>query len=971
MKKLRLKLVCLLVFFTTIKFFGQTGDVKVIPPTPLASSLGGFGSIATTSYSGAANFSIPLYTVKGKNLEVPITLNYSSNGIPVEEIAPSTGLGWTLNGGGIIIRTILGDADEKRNFNELPNINNLDLTQNACQKLESTNYDLQYDEFTFNFSGSTGKFIIVNQIAKIIEAVDDFKIEIICSDSVTSSSTNINEIIITDKNGIRYFFGKSYNSGNHPQGSAVINNFGTPKTSWHLTKIMHWSGETMELEYVYEEQNQYDKDFGETIFYQETDPISGCESCPTNSQIPPEYTYYSNSYRPRVYHLSKIRSTNSAFFDYIEFTRNGNSMILLTKNNKIKLQLTSYTPSTRKFLTKVEFYSLGDVLENKYKFKYDHENFTIERNTKSRDLWGFFNGQNNNTSDKGYLRGNHNSFPNYAVYGMLTEIINPTGGKTTFEYEGNCDEDIPTSNSYFYGGVRLKKITYAGNTLAHDEFATTFKYNNSGEFYTPNRVSYEYTSQNCGSSGNCKRQVNNSNGYLNSYGTYEGFVFYSKITEIKSNNDGNKIEIVHYYNNAPLKTLGGPIVYAPITNVNPWHFYGKAYEYKTEFFENTIQTPSVRRLTKTINLEYENNFSFNGSNYYSYIREDRKNYVPLVSSSTPQNGQYYTYNQVFQIGLRFNLAKYQVTRFWKQLKQKRIENFFYDQNNNQSIIVEKFDYLYTENQIVGQFQMPIHHQIVTEIKTNSSDSNNNAIKLIMNYKYPDDLTNFSYGGQLETYQFNALQALKRINQHRIGNAVQIEEIKEKVLIDSNNIESVINSKRIGTTRTTYKFFDNNNVLPEIVKYAKGDIDANNPFENKVTYLKYTSTLKVLEMNKFGGEKICYLYDHDRRNIIAVIENANLQQLAIALGINENDLENFSSIGSSSAPNSAIENLRNSLPGTMITTYTYNSNDQITSIIDPKASKTSYQYDIFQRLVSIRDNNGNVIKENEYYFRPNN
>lgn len=53
-------------------------------------------------YTGVPNISVPLYSIKGRELELPVELNYHAGGVRVEEIASWVGIGWSLNAGGVI-----------------------------------------------------------------------------------------------------------------------------------------------------------------------------------------------------------------------------------------------------------------------------------------------------------------------------------------------------------------------------------------------------------------------------------------------------------------------------------------------------------------------------------------------------------------------------------------------------------------------------------------------------------------------------------------------------------------------------------------------------------------------------------------------------------------------------------------------------------------------------------------------------
>jgi hypothetical protein len=58
------------------------------------------------------NISVPLYTVTEGDIQLPISLSYHAGGIRVDETSGPIGLGWSLNAGGMISRTVYGGPDE-------------------------------------------------------------------------------------------------------------------------------------------------------------------------------------------------------------------------------------------------------------------------------------------------------------------------------------------------------------------------------------------------------------------------------------------------------------------------------------------------------------------------------------------------------------------------------------------------------------------------------------------------------------------------------------------------------------------------------------------------------------------------------------------------------------------------------------------------------------------------------------------
>src|SRR5258706_15772099 len=88
--------------FSTLFAQNSPGLKTFTPPSPNATSLGKYGEVPVSYYTGIPNISVPLYSIKSRDLELPISLNYHAGGIRVEELASWVGLGWTLNAGGVI-----------------------------------------------------------------------------------------------------------------------------------------------------------------------------------------------------------------------------------------------------------------------------------------------------------------------------------------------------------------------------------------------------------------------------------------------------------------------------------------------------------------------------------------------------------------------------------------------------------------------------------------------------------------------------------------------------------------------------------------------------------------------------------------------------------------------------------------------------------------------------------------------------
>ncbi len=92
---------------------GASIEESVLPSSPQASSVSKYFSSDIAYCTGAAQISVPIYSLAGHELSVPIGLRYSSgSGIKLDEVAGVAGLGWTLEAGGCVSRTVCDMPDE-------------------------------------------------------------------------------------------------------------------------------------------------------------------------------------------------------------------------------------------------------------------------------------------------------------------------------------------------------------------------------------------------------------------------------------------------------------------------------------------------------------------------------------------------------------------------------------------------------------------------------------------------------------------------------------------------------------------------------------------------------------------------------------------------------------------------------------------------------------------------------------------
>ncbi len=287
-----MRIVFFVFCFLSVEFGISQTKYLIDIPTPNAAELGKYGQIPVSYFNGLPNISIPLYTIKCKDIEFPISLSYHAGGNKTETHPTWVGLGWNLNAGGSITRVIQGHRDELRKEDFYAEVHPIGAYPTNCETgyyftankindiwyresfLDSLlysngcmmNLDPYPDEFCFNFLGYSGSFYFVYKNGAIttkIKSKDnvDFIIEPVFSSdyfefNILKNSPYYGEIlkarvlktfikfILTDNKGYKYEFGGDTTNIDFSTSNRV-----TIATSWHLSKIISPEGGVVNLYY--------------------------------------------------------------------------------------------------------------------------------------------------------------------------------------------------------------------------------------------------------------------------------------------------------------------------------------------------------------------------------------------------------------------------------------------------------------------------------------------------------------------------------------------------------------------------------------------------------------------------------------------------------------------------------------------------------------------------------------------------
>lgn len=526
------KTLIFVLFICNLYVTAQTTDSQVfdyqsevsklvnIPNSPESQAFTKYGDVGVSLYTGVPDINVPVHVIKGRELDLPISLTYDASGIKVEQIATWVGLGWNLNIGGRISRQVNGLADDYlqggynsifdiltlkyvkryREFNnEYSSISALTGYFDFLRLVNSNHIDSQPDFYSLNVMGLNETFAFDTYGDMEPKVLGNPRIKI-TKVGGTQSNMPISQWTVTGEDGTTYQFSATettlrqnndLGAPNSPPPGAITSEY---YSSWLLTKVVSPNGKD-----VY--------DFYYTPFASEQqDLFASSASMVTNPIYPSVYEYqepavsYSSS--PTVFIAQKFlnsihhngtevvslqlgnrydTSTNSALngliiknrngriikeidFDYGYFNLDGQAPELKNKND-IRLKLDNLHIKGR-----------DAKAYQTYTFNYIQPDKLPSRNSLSQDYLGYYNGASNTVLYPKHTEGtrifdgaDREPSNTHSQIGLLNKITYPTGGHTQFIYENH---DTYTAQTYDvvqnFGGLSLNGNSNTSNSLYKD-----------------------------------------------------------------------------------------------------------------------------------------------------------------------------------------------------------------------------------------------------------------------------------------------------------------------------------------------------------------------------------------------------------------------------------------------------------------------------------------------------------------------
>lgn len=619
---------------------------------------------------------------------------------------------------------------------------------------------------------------------------------------------------------------------------------------------------------------------------------------------------------------------------------------------------------------------------------------------------------------------------NYAQAGVLKKIIYPTGGSSEFTYESNVANVINLSglsNGYQYSGLQNKNYTFFKSSVFVQPNPRV--YIDSliiADIKEPGMIVFQIT----GYSGplnsiNCPVRVvisgiTNPSYRLQLNSIQTPFLFQPgkyKITATiqptldfpdadftvsmnwKENADpkniivgglriakivnsdalGNKIAKSFNYNyfNAPT-TSSGSLVNLP--SLNPLIFCGDADPTKYVPSVARIISSSTAPLTSTDGqfIRYENVTEYNDENKSSFKTEmtfSNDNLfltIPINTYPIPANtGRSWrsglllnkkTYEQ--KSDLSYNLlteeknyynsylTNYKGTfgiKISPNVMQSPIKTFSF-QGCTFATEWYLLDSTVTSNYTVGNTLKvrSINYYNNNYLLSNTKYSNSNGKTTDTKTWYPKDYNN------VPGFNIDALVQ---------ANAVNIPVGKEISVNGKITGGQAIKYNAAAQPLTMYQY--ENVALSDTVLHDMNSIVGSN--YNSKTEVTYTAQNNISTVKNSDGVLTIYLWGYMQSYPVAKIINSDYATVNSV--ITQAQIDNAVAGGDASL-RTVLNTLRTDsrLKDAQVTTYTYSPLVGITSMTDMKGETTYYEYDSFQRLMNVKDKDGNIVKHTDYHYQ---
>lgn len=1011
--------LCMAVMFN-LSLFAQTTLPQYIPQSPNAYSLGKYGDVPVSLYTGIPSIGVPIYNLADHDVSVDISLSYYSSGIKVDEEATSVGLGWSLNAGGVIVRSVRGRPDDIYARAKEIKMGSVDqypshgafISDNDLQSVSEGNSEP--DQFYFNFNGRSGKFCFDKDGHVVMQKQEGLDIS-----WVLTGSYSRRKFIIKDESGSIYEF-------NDVETVQTPENGGQMISSWYLSQITSATGNLITFEYsIPNPVIHYVRSSDPTLielYLGRADIHAPFSSTFPNTQnsideiklvkiVSSNGTVQFNYKNEKRMDMSETYSSNSRALEQIIIYKPDNSIL-----KKIKLSTSYFEPNNSKKyngympelypflnyrlrLDAVQEFSANDIAaQPPYQFSYLGDNnpltddlYTLpHRLSAEQDHWGYYNNsfnthlfpgncpeimstgawykifQTTEQSSRVTTTGGANRQADTTAMkaGMLSRVTYPLGGYTDLVFESNY------SPGYNAGGVRIKTVTI--NPVIGKAKVTNYAYRGYSN-YDPNKSYYEFYRIKYPN----YQVTNPSSNVLRILGLPTGTPFYS---------DRDFLRITP----RPQAVLG-----KGASNAYDWVRVSEAGNgYVDSNFDNssfqdydeddgiTENTPEERALVGNLfHSEFVDDYPVGVDDGPTWVRQTvgayEWPYTELFDNSWKrgtlnnrgsysENGtllkaEFFTYNRKL-----LNV----VPGFKAYWLSPTYSPFLYvnygvpgglSQLKSAEVVQYDKDGLNPVSTLTSYYYDNPAHLQPTRVVVSRSDGKKEVTltNYPMDYAAGTTFIDNMVSNHLLAYPVETVNYLETGGQQTVISGV-INKYKDggQGLKDQ---EQVLESST-PLSLSAFKFSNRTTGVLPVSGYTS-PFAPDDHYKPSVNFYSYDIKGNILSLSKENGPKVNYIWSYEGQYPIAKIENAEYSTVESVLGQTAISTFQNSKRPTDAAINSFLAPLRTSsgLKDALVNTYTYKPLLGISSSTDAGNRSTYYTYDIHRRLKTIKDQNNNIIK----------
>lgn len=997
--------------------------------TPNAMAFSSVNFAPISEYTGKVNLTVPIYEIDLDGLKIPIALKYSYGGVKVNSIASDVGMNWSLSAGGSVIKEINGVDDyspdpeaqgymvhqyivkeqQDMYYVSAPGINTSFIT---VYDVNSQGHGLvnQTKEITKQGNKITTKAFRLNGLEPDPTAgnltLDTGEVNVIATNGFEYTFSNINKIELKTRN-INWHNGVAYGleawNWRYPNwvSSLDVTSIKTPKGN-EVTFEYEYYGEGSEYS-TYKGVFNTDGSLKTQITTHTTDKNKRIKKI-TFQNGTVEFFY--NFLRKDIYHSGVNQVNNAAALDRI-LIKNIHGQIIkdarLVYSNVQSVESCTEEECYRLFLDEIYYTdAFGNTVPG-HKFEYNSTKLP-KRYSYRTDFLGYYNGviaspppsipthyipktfyKANQGKDSylplniggsGYqaLNGNFSLASNetYAKAGILEKVTYPTGGYTIFESENNQFKyNGVTVNG---GGLRIKnqKIYDFDNTLQRQinyDYSLSDGSTSGSISYMPRFNSYNLSVTTVNSaSGGGGFGIYQSD-MANQKTTESSYVGYSRVKISESNNGyiikeftspadfPNILSTVEKYRIDP--PLAPPYIQTVMINdaIDDGCFPNIITN--KDIFRGKLKKEYVYSKTNTLVQKTENNYEY--KDYETIPISNRINYTdPAGDGSTVE--AYLAENA--------NLL----------VERNLVKNSLQTSYNIDGTQVSAFKEYTYENE----------YPFIKEERITNSDRSDMISKYFYPFNPPTfDLASVPKWGNCEGDSEITQPLNELVNKNIISSPYYKQSFKNSDLI-RNTLTLFKKFPKLGFSGnpTGIYMFNGTPISNRSITNNKLILTPTNQFGNPIyecDYLKNQTGYIIHQYDDYGNPievsanddsaRTILVWGYNGKHLIAKIENATLKNIPFL------DKQKIGSvIAWSNTENSSVieNNMRNELINMVsssshfsksrISIYTYDPLIGMTSMTDTRGYIIYYEYDSFNRLSFVKNQDGHVISENRYNYK---